>query len=457
MINPNEGADKDTMLKVAISTRASTDNLAKNGDGSFSSLAIYIFNKEDGYCEYSELIPNFDNQEALESFSRSINVSSKTKMIYAIANYINRPLLSSKLEKSTSMSVLDNLTIIDVPVLGNNILMVGKREVVMNETLVDVEIPMEKLVARLDIYAFKSSDLRDKTVTIEKIEFDNQVTNSNVQYQNYTMMPQVTYGNPFIDFSPTVELNEIPSDLGEIVPSNATISYYSYQNIVPSEVLDSLKSSSLLFTVRMDGADYKYRGYITDNGQTVNKYSLMRNTVYTIIAMLDHPDNYLMLNTVALPWTISSSQIGHAVNDSDYELQPLNGNDAGASGGFVSFPYMQDNVLRNETSYASYNFRLTAPVGAVWTATITNGLEFAFGSTGSTPGRLAVSKGIAGDYSYEIKVGATKSWNGEERNTYMYITVDGTKLKINPLQEDGSRKFPGSNDTDILITQKEYQ
>ena len=46
---------------------------------------------------------------------------------------------------------------------------------------------------------------------------------------------------------------------------------------------------------------------------------------------------------------------------------------------------------------------------------------------------------------------------GYPRNTYMYITVNGKKLKINPLQNGGARKFPGNNDTDILITQMGYK
>lgn len=145
------------------------------------------------------------------------------------------------------------------------------------------------------------------------------------------------------------------------------------------------------------------------------------------------------------------------MKDGDYKLQPYNGNDTGATTGIVQFPYIWNGEARNETSYADYSFSLTAPAGAVWTATLTNGLDFSFSTNGSVNGVPAVSKGIAGSDAQEIKIGATKPWNGTSRHTYFYITVEGVKLKINPVQSNGSRQFPGDNDTDILISQTEYK
>ena len=209
----------------------------------------------------------------------------------------------------------------------------------------------------------------------------------------------------------------------------------------------------LLVTINIDGKDYKYKGYITDNGQTTDKYSLNQNTVYRVIAMFKHPDNELFLKIIPLPWTVAESQVGGQVTEGDYTFDAYGGNDSGATTGNVYFPYVLNNAPVNATSYASYSFKLTAPAGAVWTATITNGLEFFFGNTGVTEDEIAVSRGIAREKEYLIRVGATKSWGGVKRSTYMYITVNGKKLKINPLQSDNKRKFPGNNDTDILITQ----
>lgn len=65
-------------------------------------------------------------------------------------------------------------------------------------------------------------------------------------------------------------------------------------------------------------------------------------------------------------------------------------------------------------------FSLTAPAGAIWTATLTNGLDFTFGMNGG----LNVSKGIARDEAYTIQVGATKRWSGNPKSTYFYITAE---------------------------------
>ncbi len=246
----------------------------------------------------------------------------------------------------------------------------------------------------------------------------------------------------------------MPDDMSGIIPANATESFYSYQNIAASADPDPNVTPYLLITADIDGVSHRYKGYITDNGQTTDKYSLKRNTVYRIIAMLDNPDNLLILKTTTLPWTKSSSQIGHVVNEGDYSFSA---NNTEAATGIVQYPYVLNGESQNSTSYASYNFKLTAPAGAVWTATLTNGLEFTFGTEGSTNGKLAISKGIAGDNTYEIKVGASRPWNSQERKVYLYITAEGQKLKINPVRSNGQRALPDNNDTDILITQTEYK
>ena len=119
----------------------------------------------------------------------------------------------------------------------------------------------------------------------------------------------------------------------------------------------------------------------------------------------------------------------------------------------MQFPYIANGEAHNETSYANYSFSLTAPAGAIWTATLTNGLDFTFGMNDG----LNVSKGIARDEAYTIQVGATKRWSGNPKSTYFYITAGGVKLKINPKQSNGNRQFTGENDTDILIRQTEYK
>lgn len=451
----SDTADNQARLNFLIRTTPKEEKLTLGGDDSFSSLALYIFNKADQRCEYSELIPEFTPQR-LKELSRSVNVSPQTKIIYAIANY-NDPdkTFSTPVTSALTLEQLENLTVSGSVFSGNSILMVGKKEVPINSEYVVAEIPMQRLAARLDIYMFKNQELAQSTVTVTSVEFRNQVLTTYGNPDRVTMPADAKMQNVTVPITENGTLQPMPSDLSEIIPANAKASFYTYRNMVPDGKPDA-NTPYIRITALFDGISYTYRGYLTDQGQTTNKYSLLHNTVYRVMAMLDHPDNQLVIQTTPYPWSVVSSEIGHEVTEGDYRLQPFNGNDTGATTGVVQFPYIWEGEARNETSYADYSFSLTAPAGAVWTATLTNGLDFTFGTAGSVAGTPAVSKGIARDAAYEIKIGAAKPWNGTAKRTLFYITVDGVKLKINPLQ-NGTRPFPGDNDTDILISQTEYK
>lgn len=451
----SDTADNQARLNFLIRTTPKEEKLTLGGDDSFSSLALYIFNKADQRCEYSELIPEFTPQR-LKELSRSVNVSPQTKIIYAIANY-NDPdkTFSTPVTSALTLEQLENLTVSGSVFSGNSILMVGKKEVPINSEYVVAEIPMQRLAARLDIYMFKNQELAQSTVTVTSVEFRNQVLTTYGNPDRVTMPADAKMQNVTVPITENGTLQPMPSDLSEIIPANAKASFYTYRNMVPDGKPDA-NTPYIRITALFDGISYTYRGYLTDQGQTTNKYSLLHNTVYRVMAMLDHPDNQLVIQTTPYPWSVVSSEIGHEVTEGDYRLQPFNGNDTGATTGVVQFPYIWEGEARNETSYADYSFSLTAPAGAVWTATLTNGLDFTFGTAGSVAGTPAVSKGIARDAAYEIKIGAAKPWNGTAKRTLFYITVDGVKLKINPFQ-NGTRPFPGDNDTDILISQTEYK
>ena len=453
----NEGdvllPDKDARLSLAFRAELAADGLAKGNDSEFSSLAIYIFDKQNGDCEYSEFLPDI-TPEAIKEYRQVVAVTSRAKIVYAIGNYVGSDKsLSISLDKNTTMQDLEDMIVTNTTFSGSSVFMVGKKEIVVDNPFVEVEVPMKRLVARLDIYVFKNNDLKDSDVKIVSVEFVNQVMNSRCNLEREMVSPVKTLHETRVITTNTT-LQNMPSDLSVIIPENAHASFYSYQNVIsPSAVVDDDITPYLLVTINIDGKDYKYKGYITDNGQTTDKYSLNQNTVYRVIAMFKHPDNELFLKIIPLPWTVAESQVGGQVTEGDYTFDAYGGNDSGATTGNVYFPYVLNNAPVNATSYASYSFKLTAPAGAVWTATITNGLEFFFGNTGVTEDEIAVSRGIAREKEYLIRVGATKSWGGVKRSTYMYITVNGKKLKINPLQSDNKRKFPGNNDTDILITQ----
>ena len=104
-------------------------------------------------------------------------------------------------------------------------------------------------------------------------------------------------------------LQLMPSDLSEIVPENAHASFYTYRNIVPDATPDA-NTPYIRIKALFNGISYTYRGYLTDQGQTTHKYkySLLHNTVYRVMAMLDHPDNQLIIKTTPYPWELTSSE-----------------------------------------------------------------------------------------------------------------------------------------------------
>lgn len=124
----SETTNDQARLSFLIKT-ASADKVLVTGDeGSFSSLALYIFNKESQQREYSELIPEFTPQK-LQEYSRSVNVSPQTKIIYAIANY-NDPdkVFSTPVTTDLTLQQLENLTATSNTLTDSNLLMIGKRK-----------------------------------------------------------------------------------------------------------------------------------------------------------------------------------------------------------------------------------------------------------------------------------------------------------------------------------------
>lgn len=335
--------------------------------------------------------------------------------------------------------------------------MVGRKEVAITSEQVSAQIPMERMAARLDFYLSKSESSAGNNIIFNDIIVSNLVANSNCQYQSATMVSPVQQTIMLEEqLGKVLELS--PTDPSYLTPDQALVSFYAYQYIGGS--FDPALSSTpyIDIFIVVDGAERQARAYITDDAQTENKYSLMRNTVYRIIAQFESPDNKLDVTVTPVPWTVAPSEIGYEVEDDDYSFDVYSASDQNSIDGIIQYPYTPvGGTPQNSSSYASYTFTLTAPAGAVWTATITNGLEFGFASEGSVSGTTAVSKGIAGPNPAEIRIKANKPWIGTPRDTYLYITVNGEKLKINPVVSGTTRKFPGTNDTDILITQTEYQ
>ena len=237
------------------------------------------------------------------------------------------------------------------------------------------------------------------------------------------------------------------------------------------------------------------------NGQpTGEAYNIVRNHLYRYtITKIDN--GQLTVQHQVMPWEKVTSGITYG--DIQCELLPEGGDSApkGNDGdpeaifGILHKPTYASShdfsVLKPGTAGATYEFTLTAPEGAVWTAHLSNNKDFYFSDStidtdnDGTKETKMVSTGIARAGKYYIQINATNPWqeiedeNGETLpnaeidfdsrsawgaqveaehrvvETYFYITIlaDGDmqekEMEINPTLQTtthfvDNRRFPGT-------------
>lgn len=237
----------------------------------------------------------------------------------------------------------------------------------------------------------------------------------------------------------------------------------------------------------------------TNGRPTGEAYDIVRNHLYRYtITKIDN--GQLTVQHQVMPWEKVTSGITYG--DIQCELLP-EGGDSGAAAkgdpeaifGILHKPTYASShdfsVLKPGTAGATYEFTLTAPEGAVWTAHLSNNKDFYFSDStidtdnDGTKETKMVSTGIARAGKYYIQINATNPWqeiedeNGETLpnaeidfdsrsawgaqveaehrvvETYFYITIlaDGDmqekELEINPTLQTtthfvDNRRFPGT-------------
>ena len=441
----------DVGVKLSVDTRATNDPTAINQDQTFSSLAIFLYDSDAGSTLLkSALLPSFSPVSVKEF---PIQVKPGTKLLYVIANYVGKKFnltdgSAFTLSTSTTRQQLENMIIESSSGFSPaSLLMVGKQT--MNITSTDngklLDVVLRRLQARVDVYAYKGQSFGANTVTLEYIQLHNQVLNSEIKF-DYTAGSANLVNPPLLN-NQTLNTNAVLSvyNSGTILqPINANAIFYSYQYPVTTLPPSTTTAPWLEIKLNANGVSYTYNGYITDNNQTNNKYSLLQNNVYQVIATFE-TDKKITLNLNILPWDKQNIDYSRPVTTDDFSFAPWNN-----SWGGTNAKTMYTNVGGLED--AVFQFELKAPFGANWCATLTNGLDFTFTSTTAGLSTQAVSSGFTNLNSPAvIAVRSTKKWTGDARSTDFYITVEGKEITINPVVGT-QRKYPGT-DTRIKITQ----
>lgn len=446
------GLDPDSIsMNLSVNSMAVNDPAAINQDQTFSSLAIYLYsNDAASTLEESALLPSFSSVSTKDI---RIQTHAGTKLIYIIANYTGKTFKQANgtpliLSNTTTKQELENIiTESSGGFTPNSLLMVGKQTITVtsadNGKLVD--LILRRLQARIDVHIFKGPSLQSDIVTLQSVTLYNQALNSEVKFEydrnTAQMVTPPLFNNQTITSNATL-LSFVNGT--QLQPADAKASFYSYQNLATSAAESSAPYLEIKLQVAGSVGTRTYKGYLTDNNQTVNKYSLLQNNVYQVKATLD-VDSRIVLNLNILPWN---------QKDVEYE-RPITGNDFsfgawGNSWGGTNGKTMHTNVDGLED--AVFQFELKAPQGAAWTATITNGLDFGFTQSTAGTTTTTVSSGFTNNGSPAlIAVRALKKWTGEGRDTEFYITVEGNEIPINPLV--GSQRLYEGTETRIKIRQ----
>lgn len=447
----DEPPTESLFVNLSINTLAINDPNSINQDQTFSSLAIYLYNNDaTSTAEQSLLLPSFSSVGVKEI---PVTTQEGVKLLYVIANYANKVFKLTDgtvltLSPTTTKQQLDDIiTESSGGFSPNSLLMIGKQTMRMtaatNGTFIDVAL--RRLQARVDVHIYKGVNLLSKVVTLQSVTLHNQVLNSEVKF-DYTiagarMLTSPMFSNQTISNSSTL----LPYVAGILNPASAKAVFYTYQNLSTSAVQASAPYLEIKLSIAGLIGVRTYKGYFTDNNQTVNKYSLLQNNVYQITATLD-VDSKLILNVNVLPWNKTNIEYERPITANDFSFGAW-----GTSWGGANGKTMNTNVGALED--AVFQFELKAPTGAAWAATLTNGLDFAFAPSTSGTTTATVSNGFTNMGSPSlIAVRATKRWTGESRDTDFYITVEGNEVPINPIIVGTQRKYDGT-ETRIKIKQ----
>jgi hypothetical protein len=163
-------------------------------------------------------------------------------------------------------------------------------------------------------------------------------------------------------------------------------------------------------TVVKAGEDITYSIPVYQNPATKD-YSIYRNTLYRLNCILK--GNALTITLAVLPWELIQSQKEY-ISEAEMEYASYWTPEPPT----VKQPYSAE--LGATYDVATFTFKMMRPVGGIWTATLTNGLEFAFEPGSSITG--------AAGTEYNIKVVALKPPTTTTRTTEFYLMVDGVEI-----------------------------
>ncbi|MBR8729991.1 hypothetical protein IX332_001320 [Porphyromonas levii] len=152
-------------------------------------------------------------------------------------------------------------------------------------------------------------------------------------------------------------------------------------------------------------------------------YSVIRNHHYMYNIKVPEDNKQLDVQFKVMPWTLVESEMSYARPEYDLQILGADGRD---------YKQILDEVIMNDVNYqptsVTIKFKITAPKGAIWTATITNGRDFIL--DGEVKG--LINEGIVTGVEewHTMTLTPRYPFEKEPRYTQFYITVEGKEIYL---------------------------
>ena len=188
------------------------------------------------------------------------------------------------------------------------------------------------------------------------------------------------------------------------------------------------------------GSEYTYLDVATGNVSSNHAdYSIVRNHHYQYDINVPADGKYLVINFKVMPWRLIESELQFTLPKYTCTLKVVNTK----TNATRDLDDISQEVLLSHNEIVEVTFQITKPVGAIWSASITNGLNYLF--TGKTYDQ--VEPDIVGGvppqtYTFQIK--PRQEFTSEPYYTQFYITVDGKELNLDPHRANGYMDGGGS-------------
>lgn len=177
------------------------------------------------------------------------------------------------------------------------------------------------------------------------------------------------------------------------------------------------------------GSEYSYLDVAYGNVPSNHaNYSIVRNHHYQYDLNVPADGKYLAINFKVMPWRLVESEMQFTLPEYTCSLRVV---DATTKASKRTLDDISQEVLLSHNEIVEVTFKITKPVGAIWSASITNGLNYLF--TGDTYDQVEpdiIGGNPSKTYTFQIK--PRQEFTTEPYYTQFYITVDGKELNLDP-------------------------